>query len=507
MAPGEKKAQPPPNKKQKTAKVQHSMASGSAQKVTFKVDKPFSGQTKAARAKLEQVEDLGFKWATALNEMDEKGKALLLERVGIVSILQPLASKSTINALTISMIEAARTAEQKSQPTIGKTRRTNVQAYAPKVLADFLPKPKEKGTRSGTVSRDKNVVPDPGVDEAFDTFVKQCAEYVEEKRWTALKFRRNEQWKVFWFFSAWNGYDMLARIQLLLCDAAKAEEKRKKLIDQGQSSMISTTALNYSHGDTESLKNAIRKQNNLLDISHLQQAYLQMLLAQNVEMGYKAYVAAREKDAKEKFKEPEFMNEHDYLHQLYETWKNEELRNNVPATDWSREIQFGNRYRVFSELLCGNPDEYGVLLTLYGLRFPDTGGSARSFLRKKINNQEMHWVEVFVKKHASIMTNITRIYNTWAPIVFNAGYLDRNELSNLNEELNEDESINELITNKPIEEVQLAIPSGAFEIDEEEDAEEKFTDEEGGEDEENDKDEVHPGTPLSTEVAGGGEIE
>lgn len=370
--PGSSQPNEPPRKRQKTkAAVKASdNVPKPPTKLVFLDDKPFSKQPKATQNHIKKVEASGLSFSQQFHELPEKAQKFLVERSEMTQILQPFSSPVVRNAFTISVIEAARSSDEGDKPKTGKARRKAAEAYAPTVLADFLPQLKAKVQRSGTVrrSRDERMVPDPGADEDFDVFVQQCAKYLEEGKFTNITVLRSDQWKIYANFYNWNTFEMVTKMQSLLADALKAEMKRQELIRNhvaGPQSSLSVNALHIQPDDTEHLRKTIRAHSTTQDIARLQEAYLQMLLAKNVENGYKAYAEEFKEKHKHDLKPPKPMPDTQYFSKLYTSWKEEDIGNKVNQKDWQNEVQLGNRWRVWSDVKSQRSRTVHYVLTFF----------------------------------------------------------------------------------------------------------------------------------------------
>ncbi|KAE9379354.1 hypothetical protein N431DRAFT_451229 [Stipitochalara longipes BDJ] len=174
-------------------------------------------------------------------------------------------------------------------------------------------------------------------------------------------------------------------------------------------------------------------------MAQMQEGYLQMLLAKNVQKGYEVYRDQFVQSNEHESKPRKPMSEKDYLSMMYKRWDEEDLLNRVEKTDWQTEVQLGNRWRTWSD---------------------------------------MCWAQVWVSKRTPLLAKVTKIYNSWAEQILQDGFLDREALEQLQSELRADGLLDKLHSENPENNLVLTMPESEVKVEddeEEEEEEEEYT--------------------------------
>ncbi|KAF7957920.1 hypothetical protein EAE96_003487 [Botrytis aclada] len=136
-------------------------------------------------------------------------------------------------------------------------------------------------------------------------------------------------------------------------------------------------------------------------VQSLQKAYLQMNLAQLMDTAYEA-----------RKQSGGVLNSTRHAEELYREWNANAKAAGHNPVEWTEEVRLGRRWMHWSKMLSEETDglsyNLGPLLALSGFKMA-SGGSAVSFLRRKINNAEMFYAEVYFSRYCSKMKALSKI--------------------------------------------------------------------------------------------------
>ncbi|KUJ18875.1 uncharacterized protein LY89DRAFT_717393 [Mollisia scopiformis] len=393
---------------------------------SYEEGKTFEQQPAAIQQELKRVLELGNRYRQAIEGLPEYARRLLIQQESTVALLKPFTTVGLREEMSYVIIEAMRHIDEGGEMKRGEERKKAAIPFAQQAFSGMFDARgnKRQARPAGSVAGlSLKEAPKHGDDEEFDNFISNCGKYIEATGPPRnYSIKRTDAWKVYHPFHCMNIRKMMSRMLLELEGAWSQAIQSGQATNDGEGNDIKTYStssagvaiLDVNINDTSSLQGAFRQSARNVKMSQLQHAYLQMAMAKHLRDCYDEYKKKADNNGTEKLPQN----------------RKEEKDQGLPTTDWIEEVRVGNRWRRWSEILCGQEDEFGVLLTLGFFTMP-TGGPDFSFLHRKINNDSMEYAEAYIEMYTPELKTLCESLNVEAPAFLRNGFISPGSIAAL----------------------------------------------------------------------------